>query len=41
LNDELEDIVEQRTHELKEALHKLELSREEIDPFTNKRERTK
>ena len=30
LNDELEDIVEQRTHELKEALYKLELSREEI-----------
>jgi len=30
LNDELEDIVEQRTHELKEALHKLELSKEEI-----------
>jgi PAS domain S-box-containing protein len=31
LNDDLEDIVEQRTHELKDALHKLELSKEEID----------
>jgi PAS domain S-box-containing protein len=30
LNDELEDIVDQRTHELKEALNKLELSKEEI-----------
>ena len=30
LNDELEEIVEQRTHELKEALNKLENQKEEI-----------
>lgn len=30
LNDELEEIVDQRTHQLKEALSKLELSKEEI-----------
>jgi PAS domain S-box-containing protein len=30
LNDELEEIVEQRTYELKDALHKLELSKQEI-----------
>jgi PAS domain S-box-containing protein len=36
LNDELEDKVEERTHQLKETLNKLELSKEELDRALNK-----